>query len=54
MTFWLTDDQYRIPVKASTNLQMGETAIYASYIKRAGNVEGEGIAEEAGQEEGGE
>lgn len=54
VTVWLTDDQWRIPVKASSNLQMGETAIYASFIKKMGKSEGEGIAEEPDKEEGAE
>jgi hypothetical protein len=50
VSFWLTDDAFRIPVKAASTLPMGETAVYASFVKKAGKP-GEGIEEPAEDEE---
>ncbi|MBI5525872.1 MAG: DUF3108 domain-containing protein [Deltaproteobacteria bacterium] len=53
VSFWLTDDAYRIPVKAASTLPMGETAVYASFVKKTGRP-GEGIEEPVEDEEQGE
>jgi hypothetical protein len=47
VSVWLTDDEYRIPIRAVSDVSMGETAVTATYVRRSGGGRGTGIEAES-------
>jgi hypothetical protein len=40
---WLTDDAFRLPVKAASVVNMGQAEIYATFVRKAGSDRGVGV-----------